>query len=91
MVQRVDTIETERLVLRPVRADDLESLIDMGADPEVMGYIGSGEPQSRLQAGQWFDQLLAEAASGPAGPAGLPGWRVVTVKPTGAWGGTGGP
>jgi RimJ/RimL family protein N-acetyltransferase len=86
-VQRVDTIETGRLVLRPVRADDLESVIDMGADREVMRYIGSGEPQSRLQAGQWFDQLLAEAASGPGGPAGLPGWRAVTVKPTGAWAG----
>ena len=87
MVQRVDTIETERLVLRPVRPDDLQPLIDLGADPEVMRYIGSGQPQSRGDAAQWFEQLLAEAEGGPPGPAGVPGWRVVAVKPAGDWAG----
>ncbi len=85
MVQRLDTIETERLLLRPVTPDDLEPLTALGADREVMRYIGSGKPQSRREAGLWLDRLVVEAAAGPAGPPGLPGWRVVTAKSGGDW------
>ena len=85
MVQRLDTIETERLRLRPLTGDDLEPLAALGADREVMRYIGSGKPQSRREATHWLDHLVAEAAAGPAGPAGLPGWRVVTAKSAGEW------
>jgi [ribosomal protein S5]-alanine N-acetyltransferase len=83
--QRVETIETERLLLRPIRPDDLAPLIDLHADQEVMRYIGSGNPQSQQEAGEWFERLLAEAAEGPPGPAGVPGWRVVMLKSTGQW------
>jgi [ribosomal protein S5]-alanine N-acetyltransferase len=85
VVQRSDTIETERLRLRPISGDDLEPLAALGADREVMRYIGAGKPQTRREAGKWFDLLLAEAATGPAGPPGLPGWRVVTSKSSGDW------
>ncbi|HEX4143395.1 MAG TPA: GNAT family N-acetyltransferase [Pirellulales bacterium] len=85
MVQRLDTIETERLTLRPVRSDDLEPLAALGADREVMRFIGSGKPQSRRDAVHWLERLMTEAATGPAGPAGLLGWRVVTAKSAGDW------
>jgi [ribosomal protein S5]-alanine N-acetyltransferase len=86
VVERLDTIETERLSLRPVTGDDLEPLAALGADREVMRYIGSGKPQSRREAGNWLEILLAEeGASGPTGPPGLPGWRVVAAKPAGDW------
>ena len=85
VVQRLDTIETERLRLRPVTGDDLEPLAALGADREVMRYIGSGKAQSRREAGVWLERLVAEATTGPAGPPGLPGWRVVTAKANGDW------
>ncbi len=86
-VQPVDTIKTERLLLRPVVADDLHPLADLGADPEVMRYIGSGEPQSREEARgvrEPSDCWTRRPADRP-GPAGLVGWRVVTLKATGEW------
>jgi RimJ/RimL family protein N-acetyltransferase len=33
------TLRTERLTLRPLRADDLPDLVAMNGDPEVMAYI----------------------------------------------------
>ena len=37
-------LKTERLVLRPMAADDAEAMQVMNADPEVMRYIGAGVP-----------------------------------------------
>jgi RimJ/RimL family protein N-acetyltransferase len=37
-------LRTERLVLRPMAADDAEAMQVMNADPEVMRYIGTGAP-----------------------------------------------
>ncbi|HTU25370.1 MAG TPA: GNAT family N-acetyltransferase [Pirellulales bacterium] len=85
MAERVDRIETERLVLRPLRCEDLEPLVALGADRDVMRYIGSGKPQSRREASQWFERLMEETIDGPAGPAGLPGWRAVTTRVGGDW------
>jgi len=45
------TLETERLILRPFVDDDLSAFAAICADPEVMRYIGSGQPLSR--AGAW--------------------------------------
>ena len=44
------TIETERLLLRPFAADDLDEFALLCADPDVMRFIGNGMPQSRAQA-----------------------------------------
>jgi RimJ/RimL family protein N-acetyltransferase len=43
------TMETERLVLRPWRDDDLEPLAAIYADPEVMRFIGDGSTRDRQQ------------------------------------------
>jgi RimJ/RimL family protein N-acetyltransferase len=43
------TLETERLVLRPLRDDDLDPLADLNADPEVMRFIGDGSTRDRQQ------------------------------------------
>lgn len=43
-------VETERLMLRAFRADDLDAFAALSADPEVMRYIGSGETLDRNAA-----------------------------------------
>jgi len=50
------TLETERLVLRAFRAEDLEPLAAMWAEPEVVRYIG-GQALSREDT--WRRQLAA--------------------------------
>jgi RimJ/RimL family protein N-acetyltransferase len=44
------TLETDRLVLRMLRESDLDAFAAMYADPEVMRYLGEGEPMLRAQA-----------------------------------------
>jgi RimJ/RimL family protein N-acetyltransferase len=43
----IPTIETERLLLRPFRQDDLDEFAALNADPEVVKYLGAGKPWSR--------------------------------------------
>ncbi len=44
------TLETERLVLRPFRDDDIDAYAAMCADPEVMRYVNVRTPLSREDA-----------------------------------------
>lgn len=44
---RIPTIETQRLVLRAFRNDDLDAFAAMCADAEVMRFIGNGETVDR--------------------------------------------
>lgn len=44
------TLTTERLLLRPFTGDDLDEYARICSDPEVMRYIGSGQPLSRAEA-----------------------------------------
>jgi RimJ/RimL family protein N-acetyltransferase len=46
----IPTLETERLVLRPWREEDLGPYAEMCADPAVMRYIGSGRTLERDEA-----------------------------------------
>ncbi|XVV14436.1 GNAT family N-acetyltransferase [Actinoplanes sp. CA-131856] len=46
------TLETERLVLREWRDDDLDALAAMNADPEVMRYIFDGAVLDREQSAE---------------------------------------
>lgn len=39
-------LKTERLLLRPLATGDAEAMQVMNADPEVMRYIGTGDPLS---------------------------------------------
>jgi len=43
-------LETERLLLRRPADDDLDAIADIHGDPEVMRYIGPGEPWSLERA-----------------------------------------
>jgi RimJ/RimL family protein N-acetyltransferase len=44
------TLETDRLTLRMLRESDLDPYAEMCADPEVMRYIGDGQPLARPMA-----------------------------------------
>ena len=47
MIPAIPTVETERLLLRPFRDDDLDAYAEICADAETMRYIGNGEPGTR--------------------------------------------
>jgi RimJ/RimL family protein N-acetyltransferase len=55
-------LETERLVVRHFRAEDLDALSAVAADPEVMRYVGDGRPITREQARVWIERSLANYA-----------------------------
>ena len=55
-------LETERLVVRPFRAEDLDGLAAVAADPEVMRYVGDGRPITREQARAWVERSLENYA-----------------------------
>jgi RimJ/RimL family protein N-acetyltransferase len=82
IVASVFTIETPRLLLRPPRALDLCEFVALGADPEVMRYIGTGATQRPDEAARWLEGMLREGASEASG---IPGWMVATTRQTGAW------
>ncbi len=44
------TLESERLILRMLRESDLDAYAEMCADPEVMRYLGDGQPLPRHMA-----------------------------------------
>jgi RimJ/RimL family protein N-acetyltransferase len=44
------TLQTDRLTLRMLRESDLDAYAEMSADPEVMRYIGDGQPAARPMA-----------------------------------------
>ena len=46
----MQTLRTERLVLRMFREEDLEEYAAMAADPEVVRHLGDGRPLSRADA-----------------------------------------
>lgn len=55
----MQSVETERLLLRPFTSDDLEAFASINADAEVMRYIGDGKPQSRAQTEMRLNSILA--------------------------------
>jgi RimJ/RimL family protein N-acetyltransferase len=50
----VPEIETTRLRLRAFAPADFDAFAAMRADPEVMRYIGTGEPQDRARSEAWL-------------------------------------
>ena len=51
-------LETARLVLRPMRPDDLEGLLGVFGDPTVMASFDE-EPFDRDQVRRWLERNLA--------------------------------
>lgn len=49
-------LETERLILRHLRPDDLDEFYEICGDPEIMRYVGDGQPLSREQTRHWIEK-----------------------------------
>lgn len=52
------TLETERLVLRMFREDDLEQYARICSDPEVVRYLGDGKTLNRAEAWRQMAMIL---------------------------------
>ena len=52
------SIETDRLLLRMIRADDLDHLAALLSDPEVVKYVGDGKPTGREEAGRALESII---------------------------------
>lgn len=52
-------IETERLRLRMLRDSDLDDLAGLFADPDVMRYVGNGQPTDRAEAQKALTSIIA--------------------------------
>lgn len=55
----MEVFETERLVVRRLRPDDLDDFAALCGDPEVVRYMDDGEPLSRERTKEWIDGSLA--------------------------------
>lgn len=51
-------IETERLLLRMFRPDDLDDLAALFADPNVLRYVGDGKPADRDEADRALQSII---------------------------------
>jgi len=52
-------IETARLRLRMLRDSDLDDLAALFADPDVMRYVGNGQPTDRAEAQKALTSIIA--------------------------------
>jgi ribosomal-protein-alanine N-acetyltransferase len=52
-------IETERLLLRTPQQSDLDNLAALFADPDVMRYVGNGQPADRTEAEKAVTSIIA--------------------------------
>ncbi len=59
-----DSIETERLLLRPVQPDDLDELVRMHEDPAVARFIGAPERDWLAERIEWSRQEWSERGHG---------------------------
>jgi RimJ/RimL family protein N-acetyltransferase len=77
------TIETARLILRPIAPEDLEPWLAFSADPETMRFLGGVQPRSAAWRG--FMSM--------AGAWSMAGFSMFSVveKASGRWAGRAGP
>jgi RimJ/RimL family protein N-acetyltransferase len=54
----MSVLETERLVLRPIREEDADDLFALWSDPEVMRFVGDGQPRTREDTSQRLRRAL---------------------------------
>lgn len=51
-----DTIQTDRLILRPWRLSDLERLFEISSDRDVMRFVGDGSPWTRDRCREFMNR-----------------------------------
>jgi RimJ/RimL family protein N-acetyltransferase len=56
----IPTLRTKRLVLRGVRADDLEPFAAMNGNPEFTRYLGSGRPRTAEETWDLMARMLGQ-------------------------------
>ncbi|HEV2904274.1 MAG TPA: GNAT family N-acetyltransferase, partial [Pyrinomonadaceae bacterium] len=78
------SIETDRLLLRMIRADDLDHLASLLSDPDVVKYVGDGRPAGREEAARALESIIKHWET-----HGFGRWAVV-VKSSGEFIGFGG-
>ena len=87
------TVETERLLLRPLEMDDLDAFAPVWADAVVMRHIGSGAPRDREGSQELLTRLVAHwdehgfglwavVPKGEPGPVGWAGLMVPSFLPS---------
>ncbi len=55
--------ETERLIVRQLEADDVVNLYSVTSDPELMQYMGDGQPLSYELTAKWVDVSINNYAT----------------------------
>jgi RimJ/RimL family protein N-acetyltransferase len=54
----IERLETQRLTLRAIRADDVDLLVALDADPEVMRFINGGQATARADVADTVRRTL---------------------------------
>lgn len=49
-------VETARLIMRYLQSEDLDEFCEICCDPEIMRYVGNGQPLSREQTQRWIEK-----------------------------------
>jgi len=62
------TLESDRLTLRMLRESDIDAYAEMCGDPEVMRYIGDGQPLARPMAWRNLAMMVGHWALRGYGP-----------------------
>ncbi len=60
-------LETPRLILRGMMAEDLEPLLAMTSDPEVMAFVGDGQTLDRAATALWIENASAALRASDVG------------------------
>jgi [ribosomal protein S5]-alanine N-acetyltransferase len=63
--------ETERLILRKIKIDDVEDMFVYGSDPEVSRYVTWNQHQSISDTQEFVEFILAQYDSGRLAPWGI--------------------
>jgi RimJ/RimL family protein N-acetyltransferase len=95
MALPAERLETERLLLRPLVAGDVDCLMDMDTDPQVMRYI-PGYLVAPEKAAEYRKQQLADLAAGERfkflyaielkeAPGQAVGWMILRPTEDGEW------
>ena len=79
------TLQTNRLTLVPLGEEHLEFEVTLDAQPDVMRYLGTGEPRERLEVEEHHQERIDEARNGLGFWAGFVGadfvgWWLLTLE-----------